>query len=84
MGFDGFFFARIDYQDFSYRLTKKTMEMVWRGSPSLGEESDLFTGVLFNHYSHPPGFCFDAKCTDPPIQVGGSRSFRAPLKVILK
>jgi lysosomal alpha-mannosidase len=32
-----------------------------------GEQSDLFTGVLYNHYSAPPGFCFDYLCTDDPI-----------------
>ena len=68
MSFDGFFFGRIDYADKNLRLTQKRMEMVWRGSRNLGESSDIFTGVLFNGYNPPTGFCFDQFCTDPPIQ----------------
>jgi len=30
MGFDAWFFARLDYQDKSKRLDEKTMEFVWR------------------------------------------------------
>jgi len=30
MGFDAFFFARLDYQDKEKRLAEKTMEWVWR------------------------------------------------------
>ena len=69
MGFDGFFFGRIDYADKHLRLNTSTMEMIWRGSQSLKEASDIFTGVLYNGYGAPKGFCFDAKCGDPPIQV---------------
>jgi len=29
MGFDAFFFARIDYQDKMSRLAKKQLEMIW-------------------------------------------------------
>ncbi|KAL0281361.1 UNVERIFIED_CONTAM: hypothetical protein PYX00_002368 [Menopon gallinae] len=67
MGFDGLFFGRLDYQDKRARLLNKTMEMVWEGSASLGVKGDLFTGVLFNHYSTPDGFCWDALCDDSPI-----------------
>lgn len=69
MGFDGFYFARIDYDDKNHRVDNKTMEMVWRGSPSLAESAEIFTGVLYHHYTPPDGFCFDQSCTDPPIQV---------------
>ena len=68
MSFDGFFFGRIDYADKNLRLDQKRMELVWRGSRNLGEGSDIFTGVLFNGYNPPTGFCFDQFCTDPPIQ----------------
>lgn len=36
MGFDGLLFGRLDYQDKNQRLKHKTMEMIWKGSPSLG------------------------------------------------
>ena len=71
MGYDGFFFARNDYDDRKRRVNQTTMEMVWRPSASLAaEESELFTGVLYNGYGPPGGFCFDIHCGDDPIQVG--------------
>ena len=69
MGFDGFFFGRIDYDDKRLRLNHTAMEMVWRGSASLQTASDIFTGVTYNGYGPPSGFCFDPKCHSPPIQV---------------
>lgn len=68
MSFDGFFFGRIDYADKELRLKQQRMELVWRGSRSLGEDSDIFTGVLYNVYNPPPGFCYDQFCGDNPIQ----------------
>jgi lysosomal alpha-mannosidase len=68
MSFEGFFFARIHYADMEKRTKKQRMELVWRGSKSLGKSSEIFTGVLYHHYSPPTGFCFDILCDDPPIQ----------------
>ncbi|XP_050556620.1 lysosomal alpha-mannosidase-like isoform X1 [Spodoptera frugiperda] len=67
MGYDGLFLGRIDYQDKRTRLLGKNMEMLWRGDDVLGKSSDIFTGVLYNTYSPPPGFCFDVLCSDEPI-----------------
>ena len=68
MGYDGFFFARIDYQDIDKRKKEKRMEMIWRGSPNnLGAESDLFTGVLFYFYGPPPDMCYDIRCGDDAV-----------------
>ncbi|CAH2064719.1 unnamed protein product, partial [Iphiclides podalirius] len=67
MGYDGLFLGRIDYQDKRVRLKEKSMEMVWRGDDDLGSASDIFTSVLYNTYSPPPGFCFDVLCDDEPI-----------------
>ncbi|XP_049884045.1 lysosomal alpha-mannosidase-like isoform X1 [Pectinophora gossypiella] len=67
MGYDGLFLGRIDYQDKMHRKREKHMEMLWRGDDDLGKSSDLFTGVLYNTYSPPPGFCFDILCRDEPI-----------------
>ncbi|XP_034247480.1 lysosomal alpha-mannosidase-like isoform X3 [Thrips palmi] len=67
MGYDGLFFGRLDYQDKLHRLGAQQGEMVWRGSPNLGKAAELFTGVLYNTYSPPPGFCFDVLCADDPI-----------------
>lgn len=77
MGFDGLFFARLDYADHEKRLKDKTMEMLWEAGSSdkstswpLGgvDESDrLFTGVLYDGYGPPAGFCYDDFCDDDPI-----------------
>lgn len=42
LGFDGLLLGRIDYGDAANRKNKKTMEMVWRGSQSLGKIWSLF------------------------------------------
>ncbi|XP_037957691.1 lysosomal alpha-mannosidase isoform X2 [Teleopsis dalmanni] len=70
MGFDGLFFGRLDYQDKDERLMNKKGEMIWRASANLGEPAHLFTGVLYNQYQPPPGFCFDILCADEPIIDG--------------
>lgn len=66
MGYDGMFFSRLDFRDKLQRRSDKSMETVWQSSDNL-EDSDILTGVLFNHYSPPPGFCFDILCNDEPI-----------------
>lgn len=44
MGFDGFFFGRLDYQDKWVRKKQLRMEQVWRASASLKPPAaDLFT-----------------------------------------
>ncbi|CAF1508455.1 unnamed protein product [Adineta ricciae] len=67
MGFDGVFFARLDYQDEDRRNQTKTMEFVWKGSVNLDRRSWLFTSILSNFYDPPDTFCFDQSCQDPPI-----------------
>ncbi|XP_077995437.1 lysosomal alpha-mannosidase-like isoform X2 [Glandiceps talaboti] len=68
MGMDGVFFARLEDADKFLRLEEKRMEGVWHGSASLGSNADLFFGALYDHYSPPEGYCYDAFCDDPPIQ----------------
>lgn len=38
MGYDGLFFARLDFQDKAKRMADKSMEMVWKSSVNLGEK----------------------------------------------
>jgi len=66
MGFEGFIFTRIDYQDKQNRINNKNLEFVWRASPTLGSESDLFCHVTSGHYSPPDDFNFERG--DDPIQ----------------
>ncbi|XP_078285445.1 lysosomal alpha-mannosidase [Rhinoraja longicauda] len=69
MGFDGFFFGRLDYQDKNAREYSREMELVWRGSVNLPKPSaDLFTGVLPNGYNPPLTLCWDVLCSDEPIK----------------
>ncbi|XP_031630105.1 lysosomal alpha-mannosidase-like [Contarinia nasturtii] len=67
MAYDGLFLGRLDYQDIKNRSATRNMEMVWHASDNLGSKADLFTGVLYNIYAPPPGFCFDILCEDDPI-----------------
>ncbi|RXG51006.1 Alpha-mannosidase [Armadillidium vulgare] len=67
MGMDGELFARVDYRDKVNRWDSRRMEMIWKSSHSLGEDSWIFTGVLPHHYEPPSGFCFDNQCGDDPI-----------------
>lgn len=43
--------------------------MVWRPTQyTKDDKAYLFTHVNYYHYSPPPGFCFDIRCTDEPIK----------------
>ncbi|XP_076026820.1 lysosomal alpha-mannosidase [Genypterus blacodes] len=69
MGYDGFFFGRLDYQDRARRMGEVQQEFLWRASDSLPPPlADLFTGILPNGYNPPTGFCWDQSCDDPPIR----------------
>uniref|UniRef100_A0A1X7U3R1 Alpha-mannosidase n=1 Tax=Amphimedon queenslandica TaxID=400682 RepID=A0A1X7U3R1_AMPQE len=67
LGFDSMMFARIDYDDKAKRLSSNNLQTIWKSSPSLGSIADIFTEELYQHYSPPHDFCFDIKCSDPPI-----------------
>ena len=67
LGFDGLFFARLDWRDKERRMRTGEMEMIWETSEDSGDEADLFTGVLYDHYGPPAGFCWDLICNDEPI-----------------
>ena len=71
-GFDALFFGRSDYQDRARRTTAQELEMVWRGSSSLGSSAEIFTGAfLSGNYGPPPGFDWGEGCAhlgcDPPV-----------------
>uniref|UniRef100_A0A131YE74 Alpha-mannosidase n=1 Tax=Rhipicephalus appendiculatus TaxID=34631 RepID=A0A131YE74_RHIAP len=67
MGMDGYFFGRLDYQDFRARKKEHRLEFVWSASENLGKAANIFTGILPNTYSPPRGFCFDIYCSDEAI-----------------
>jgi hypothetical protein len=68
MGFEAFFIVRIDAEDKALRMATRAMELLWSPSPSLQGNGSIFTSILVNHYSPPPGFCYDLHCSDPPVQ----------------
>lgn len=62
MGFKAWFFARLDYQDKRQRLEDKSMEFVWRPySESLGDNVEIFTVVMPDHYNMIDDFRFDER-----------------------
>ena len=70
-GFDALYFGRIDYQDLAVRIASRAIEFVWRGSPSLGAQSQVLaglTGGAKGNYGPPDGFCWDVHCDDAPMQ----------------
>ncbi|XP_010929675.1 alpha-mannosidase At3g26720 [Elaeis guineensis] len=69
VGFDALYFSRIDYQDREKRKDLKSLEVVWRGSKTLGSSADIFTGIFPKNYEPPPGdFYFEVNDKSPVIQ----------------
>ena len=57
MGMEAWFFARLDYEDKAKRMNKKTMQFVWKPmNNSLGDEVEIYTEAMRDHYSWAPGF----------------------------
>ncbi|XP_039823248.1 probable alpha-mannosidase At5g13980 isoform X5 [Panicum virgatum] len=69
VGFDAFYFFRIDYQDRDTRKGTKELEVVWRGSKSFGSSADIFAGIFPQNYEPPPGdFYFEVDDDSPVVQ----------------
>lgn len=77
MGFDSLHLGRIHYQDRAQRTADKSLEMMWRGSPSLGRSASLLTGAMLSGLYFSPSndacstagaedqcinYCFDTMC----------------------
>ena len=57
-------------QDMDVRKRKRQLELLWRGSESLGSAADLFTGNFASgNYGPPPGFNWDWGQEDPQMQA---------------
>jgi len=59
MGFDAFFFGRIDYSEHNWRNQTLGLEFVWRGSSSLGAATQIWSHVLYTDYCFLPSFAWD-------------------------
>lgn len=68
VGFDSLFFGRIDYQDREKRKIEKSLEVIWRGSKSLGSSTQIFSGAFPQNYEPPSGFYFEVNDDSPPVQ----------------
>lgn len=68
VGFDSFFFGRIDYQDRQKRKNEKTLEVVWRGSRTFGSSSQIFAGAFPENYEPPSAFYFEVNDVSPIVQ----------------
>lgn len=61
-------------------MSSKEMETIWYSNKN--ETQHLFTGVLYNGYSPPPGFCWDILCNDEPlVDNPGSHSYNLDRKI---
>jgi lysosomal alpha-mannosidase len=70
MGFDALFFARLDHGDKDRRVNEKELEFIWEpNSQSLGKDINIFTHVLWNHYSAPGGFNMYMTGGDQPFII---------------
>ena len=59
MGFDALYFAREDYQDHNVRARTLNLEHVWRGSDDIGNNGDIFTGMMHMGYGPPRNMNWD-------------------------
>ena len=73
VGFIGLMFARIDYEDFRWRTPNRSLEWLWRPSPSLGAAAEVFAYAFApvqlppqashsGYYGVPNLLCFNLKC----------------------
>ncbi|KAF8400068.1 hypothetical protein HHK36_015943 [Tetracentron sinense] len=68
VGFDSLFFGRIDYQDRAKRKNEKSLEVVWRGSRTLGSSAQIFAGAFPENYEPPSGFYFEVNDESAIVQ----------------
>jgi hypothetical protein len=84
MGFDAWFFARIDYEDKEIRMANQSMQWVWKPfSESLGDNVSIFTHCMPDHYHQPEEFRYDENNwnTDPVVINKELSTFNADEKV---
>lgn len=70
MGFDAWFFSRLDFQDLEKRSVDKSMQFVWQPfNKHLNTSSQIFTHISTNGYCYIPFiFWFDDRfCCDSPV-----------------
>lgn len=62
MGLEAWIFARIDHADHEQREKDKAMNYLWRPfAKHFGNQKQIFTGVMRDHYGWPQGFGMDER-----------------------
>jgi len=80
MGFDAFFVGRIDGDDRDERMANKTMQWVWKPmNDTMGDQTEIFTGVLQDMYWSPAPLNFDERDngSDPTINDPSLETYNA-------
>lgn len=67
MGFNAWFFARVDKTDKQKRLNESSLEMVMFPREDSKSGDYIFTHVQYKHYEAPDDFNFDIRNRDDPI-----------------
>ena len=83
MGFDSWFFARIDKDDKDKRMAEKSMQWVWKPMhESLGDSVSIFTHTFPDHYHQPEEFRYDENNfgKDPVVTDKSLKTFNADAK----
>ncbi len=84
-GMDALFFGRIDYQDLELRKREQRAEFVWRASPALGPDAQVFAGLSGSYggnYGPPPGFDWDVYAQDEPVEDNPAlETYNVPARV---
>jgi len=86
MGFDAWFFARLDFQDKEEREANKAMEFVWQPfEKHLNATAQIYTYVMNNHYCWFDGFWWDDRWfgDSPVITNPNLETFNADWKTDL-
>lgn len=85
MGFEAWLFARLDHADRDERLEDKSMNFLWRPfAKHFGNQKEIFTGVMRDHYCWPQGFWYDERFPNDEPFVTNERldTFNAKAKTL--
>ena len=83
MGFDAWFFARLDFQDKAQRYHDHSMEFIWQPFfQHLNNSAQIYTYAMYDHYCYISGFDWDDKWygSDPVVTNEELETFNADFK----
>ena len=83
MGFEAWMFARLDWGDKDKRILEKSLNYLWRPfSKHFGNQKQILTGAMKEHYCWPDGFWYDERFPndDPIVTSKDYTTFNGDLK----